>query len=340
MRNQSNNTSAKMALTFQQIILDAGKLVNDLTQQENTADVLICEIQSVCNQIDSMKQYQEDLETLNSQASNQKRQEIIAGFQKGNNNYFRELRAENKDLRLALEDYQKAMEQIMSKYRQQTAYFLKQTKQNYTALPNSCPVNSQNKCLQVIAAQADKINEMASVMRRASEMGEEMEMSHIEMLSQLKLENEELRGLLEISNQYYHPKLQNDIDNKNGHKCCKDIQTCSKLVQTEPNIVVKQDDINLDPCDTSDASTVSEPEYPNKDYEVYDSIFGVKWTKEEKDEELNKDLKEEKNKEQKNEIKDEIKSELKDELKIEIKDEMKSESKEELQDKKEVLEKE
>ena len=46
----------QMALTFQQIILDAGKLVNEISTQENTADVLICEIQNVCSQIDSMKQ--------------------------------------------------------------------------------------------------------------------------------------------------------------------------------------------------------------------------------------------------------------------------------------------
>ena len=46
----------QMAFTFQQIILDAGKLVNDISQQESTADMLICEIQSVCNQIEGMKQ--------------------------------------------------------------------------------------------------------------------------------------------------------------------------------------------------------------------------------------------------------------------------------------------
>lgn len=45
-----------MSLTFQQIILDAKKLVGRISDQESKADNLICEIQSVCTQIDGMKQ--------------------------------------------------------------------------------------------------------------------------------------------------------------------------------------------------------------------------------------------------------------------------------------------
>lgn len=46
----------QMALTFQQILTDAGKLVNDMADQENAADSLLCEIQAVYTQVDSMKQ--------------------------------------------------------------------------------------------------------------------------------------------------------------------------------------------------------------------------------------------------------------------------------------------
>lgn len=88
---------------------------------------------------------------MNAQSNQKQREELVAGYQKGNNGYFRELQAENKDLRLALEDYQKAMEQIMSKYRQQTAYFLRQTKQDYTAVagPRCCAQNNECKCIGV-----------------------------------------------------------------------------------------------------------------------------------------------------------------------------------------------
>lgn len=45
-----------MSLTFQQIILDAKKLVIKISDHENTADNLISEIESVCSQIANMKQ--------------------------------------------------------------------------------------------------------------------------------------------------------------------------------------------------------------------------------------------------------------------------------------------
>lgn len=46
----------QMSLTFQQIILDAKKLVIRISDHENTADNLISEIESVCGQIANMKQ--------------------------------------------------------------------------------------------------------------------------------------------------------------------------------------------------------------------------------------------------------------------------------------------
>ncbi|KAJ8675833.1 hypothetical protein QAD02_011619 [Eretmocerus hayati] len=202
-----------MALTIQQIILDAGKLVNELSAQENTADIIISEIQSVCNQIDSMKQYQEDIDTLNAQTNQKPREEIIAGF-KGNAGYFRELQAENKDLRLALEDYQKALEQIMSKYRQQTAYFLKQTQKEANPASNAkcCQQVSQCKCMKVIDSQAEKINEMVSVMRSAAQIDDENEMKYAEMVGRLKEENNGLREILSIVNQYGSSKHENTVD--------------------------------------------------------------------------------------------------------------------------------
>lgn len=45
-----------MSLTFQQIVLDAKKLVIRISDHENAADNLISEIESICRQIDNMKQ--------------------------------------------------------------------------------------------------------------------------------------------------------------------------------------------------------------------------------------------------------------------------------------------
>ncbi|XP_014214650.1 FGFR1 oncogene partner 2 homolog [Copidosoma floridanum] len=205
-----------MALAFQQIILDAGKLVNDMTTQEKTADLLICEIQNVVGHIEGMKQYKEDLETISTEADQKQRQEIISGFKKGNNEYFRELQAENKDLRLALEDYQKALEQIMSKYRQQTAYFLKQTKNNETAIPSTecCSQYNECRCVNVISEQAEKIDEMTTVMRTASEIHEQNDLKYIETLGQLKEENNGLREILNVVNKY-NAKSDVAVEDKN-----------------------------------------------------------------------------------------------------------------------------
>lgn len=46
----------QMSLTFQQIFMDAKKLVVRITDHENTADTLISEVEAVCGQIDNMKQ--------------------------------------------------------------------------------------------------------------------------------------------------------------------------------------------------------------------------------------------------------------------------------------------
>lgn len=125
-----------MSLTFQQIICDAKKLVGRLSDHENTADNLITEIQSVCNQIDNMKQYQEDVDLLNAEAKQRPREQFIAGIQQ-ETRHLREIQAENKELRNALEDHQNALELIMSKYRQQTASLMKNCKTDFSSLYNS-----------------------------------------------------------------------------------------------------------------------------------------------------------------------------------------------------------
>ncbi|XP_076302158.1 FGFR1 oncogene partner 2 homolog, partial [Lasioglossum baleicum] len=109
-----------MSLTFQQIILDAKKLVFRISEHEIIADNLISEIKLACIQIANMKQYQEEVEILNTQAKHKPHIQLIAGIQ-GEIKHLQELQAENKELKKALEDHHHALELIMSKYRQQTA---------------------------------------------------------------------------------------------------------------------------------------------------------------------------------------------------------------------------
>ncbi|CAG5074877.1 Similar to fgfr1op2: FGFR1 oncogene partner 2 homolog (Danio rerio) [Cotesia congregata] len=183
-----------MSLTVQQIICDAKKLVGRISDHENTADNLITEIQSVCNQIDNMKQYQEEIEVLNNEAKQQPRDALIAGIQQ-ETKHLRELQAENKELRNALEEHQNTIELIMSKYRQHTASLIKSNKINLSSIYNARYAN-------IITNQAEKINEMAAVMRVAANLDEECELKYKENLSKLKAENNVLRELVNIANSY------------------------------------------------------------------------------------------------------------------------------------------
>jgi len=55
---------------------------------------------------------------------------------------------------------------------------------------------------QVIREQREKINEMAAVMQRAASVDDGMVQRELQTISQLRLENETLRELLQISKQY------------------------------------------------------------------------------------------------------------------------------------------
>ncbi|XP_057341315.1 FGFR1 oncogene partner 2 homolog [Microplitis mediator] len=192
-----------MSLTVQQIICDAKKLVGRISDHENTADNLITEIQSVCNQIDNMKQYQEEIEVLNNEAKQQPRDALIAGIQQ-ETKHLRELQAENRELRNALEEHQNTIELIMSKYRQHTASLIKSNKINLSSIYNARYAN-------IITNQAEKINEMAAVMRVAASLDEESELKYKENLSKLKEENNVLRELVNIANHYGSVNSSNSI---------------------------------------------------------------------------------------------------------------------------------
>lgn len=45
-----------MALTFQDVLNDAKKLSNRLRERESAADVLVSQVQSICQEVQAMKQ--------------------------------------------------------------------------------------------------------------------------------------------------------------------------------------------------------------------------------------------------------------------------------------------
>ncbi|KAF7392941.1 hypothetical protein HZH66_008774 [Vespula vulgaris] len=186
--------SEMMSLTVQQIILDAKKLVIRISDHENAADNLISDMESVHSQIDNMKQYQEAVDILNTEAKQTPHVQLITGIQR-ENRHLLEIHAENKELRNALEDHQNALELIMSKYRQQIASLMRLSKTDSSSLHNT-------KYANIITRQAEKINEMAAVMKTAASLDEEKECKEMEAFHCLKKENDGLREVLNIANKF------------------------------------------------------------------------------------------------------------------------------------------
>ncbi|XP_003706044.1 FGFR1 oncogene partner 2 homolog [Megachile rotundata] len=195
-----------MSLTVQQIIVDAKKLVIRISDHENTADNLISEIESVTSQLDNMKQYQEEIEILNAEAKQKPHLQLISGIQKGNK-HLQEIQAENKELKNVLEDYQHTLELIMSKYRQQTASLLRLCKTDLTSSHNA-------KYANIITSQAEKINEMAAIMKTAVALDEENELKEKELYYSLKEENATLREIVNIANKYGSLNKSTEVENK------------------------------------------------------------------------------------------------------------------------------
>lgn len=183
-----------MSLTIQQILSDAKKLTNKLKEDDSAADALLSQIQSAYKQIDAMKQYADDVTELNEAARQRPHSVLVAGIQQ-ENRHLRELEQENRELRTALEEHQNALELIMSKYRQQVTQLVRASKLDLAALYN-------DQYTQVIQKQADKISEMAEVMKIAAQVDEENVVQDKAVISQLTTENKGLRVLLNISTRY------------------------------------------------------------------------------------------------------------------------------------------
>lgn len=189
-----------MSITFEQIILDAKRIANRLKDREALGDSLLLESESVNKQIESMRQFQDDIDILNKLARDRSNNQLITIIHQ-ENPQIREIQQENRLLKAALEDHQHALEHIMTKYREHTQSKILNTKVNFVeAFSKHQQFNEQKD--EVIRQQTQKIQEMAAVMQRASQLDEEKFNQDQEFLSKLITENKGLRELLEISHKY------------------------------------------------------------------------------------------------------------------------------------------
>lgn len=76
--------------------------------------------------------------------------------------------------------------------------------------------------IQIITSQAEKINEMAAVMKTAAALDEENELKEKEAFQSLKEENAVLREIVNIANKYGSMNKECSVE--------------SKTIQTDPSI--------------------------------------------------------------------------------------------------------
>lgn len=81
----------------------------------------------------SCSQFKDDLDLLNSIARDKSNSQMIHQINQ-ENPQLREMHTENMRLRVSLEDHQRALEHIMTKYREHTQMALKNSKLNFQEL--------------------------------------------------------------------------------------------------------------------------------------------------------------------------------------------------------------
>lgn len=187
-----------MSVTIEQIILDVKRVCNKLKDREALQDAIIVDSETVNKQLEAMKEYQDDFEVLNKLARDRSNQQLLQIIHQ-ENPQIREIQQENRQLKACLEDHQHVLEIIMQKYREHTQTQIKETQIDFTAVSSKREQERQN---EIIRQQAEKINEMAAVMRQACQMDEEKVNKEYEYLNQLITENRGLRELLEISRKH------------------------------------------------------------------------------------------------------------------------------------------
>ncbi|CAG7818263.1 unnamed protein product [Allacma fusca] len=205
-----------MTLTFQDVLNDAKKLSTKLKDHETAAEALVSQMQAVYQQVEAMKQYNDDIAQLNDLASERPRLALVAGIQQ-ENKHIMELQQENRELRGALEEQQNAIDLIMSKYRQHVSK-LTQCQKFDLQLLMSIDTNTK-----VIESSAEKLNEMKYIMRKAVSSDEEAIVREEELISRLWAENKGLRELLQISTKY--GSWNDSVKNSAAETEDKEVQT-------------------------------------------------------------------------------------------------------------------
>ncbi|KAF4080984.1 hypothetical protein AMELA_G00155590 [Ameiurus melas] len=224
MRYSRHFIHAEMSCSLEKVLTDARSLVERLRDHDNAAEILIEQTTVLNKRVEAMKQYQEEIEALNQVARHRPRSTLVMGIQQ-ENRQIRELQQENKELRTSLEEHQSALELIMSKYREQVFRLLMASKRDDPGIVTQLKEQHTNE-MQV---HIDKINEMATVMKKAIEVDEGRACEDEERIKQLELENRGLRELLGISREAFLVLRRDERDDASESTSLSPLVTSSDL---------------------------------------------------------------------------------------------------------------
>lgn len=153
-----------MSLTADKIIADAKKVAGRLKERITLGDTILMEAEYINEQLESLRSVQDEFEALNLLGRNCSNNQMVHAINQ-EHPHLRDIQIQNRELRACLQDYQRALEHIMTKYREHTQKKILNSQVSFTYLSQN-DSRFNNKYI-------DKILEMVAVMRAAAEADEQ-----------------------------------------------------------------------------------------------------------------------------------------------------------------------
>ncbi|XP_003737664.1 FGFR1 oncogene partner 2 homolog [Galendromus occidentalis] len=222
------------------LVESARKLVLNLGKDDETLQDLHTDAMSILRKLETMKEYNDEVASIeNAVKPSHPRSALVAAIQQ-ENRQIKDLQRQNVELVASLEEHQSTLQMVMSKYRQQVLELTKNRE-----VEHACA--KQLNSTQDMHRLADKISEMAEVMRLAADIDENNSNCAEEKVAHYKKENEVLRELLQIASSSgslnresiangYATVKKNDFAHQS-----KDVKTENGTVMT-PTESTKQDE--------------------------------------------------------------------------------------------------
>lgn len=200
---------------MEHLLGDAKRLIQRLTNHDNSVDILISEATNLQNKLVAMRQYKEEVCKLNDIADHRPRSTLILGSQLENQR-IQSLEQENRELSISLAEHQSALELIMNKYREQVLIMMDHK-------PMNVDFTRSKEVKKEIVQMKEKMSEMAHIMLQSAAMDDKAQIKEIEFIRCLQVENENLRELLRISGEklplnfnYFLDSIGSCVDDKHN----------------------------------------------------------------------------------------------------------------------------